>query len=126
MDALHAMQTAAALFAIAALGGLTMAVIRLRGADRPPSSFAMLHGLLAGAGLTLLVYAWWTVGLPPFAQYSVIVLALAAAGGAFMNLRFHSQMLPLPIPLMIGHALLAVTGFALLLIALMKPAAGGP
>jgi hypothetical protein len=119
MDPLHAMKTAAVLFAIAALGGLTMAAIRLRGADRPPSSFAMLHGLLAGAGLTLLIYAWCTVGLPPLAQYSVVVLALAAAGGAYVNLRFHSQMLPLPIPLMVGHALAAVVGFALLVMALM-------
>jgi hypothetical protein len=123
MDPVHAMNTAAVLFAIAALGGLTMAAIRLRGADRPPSSFAMLHGLLAGAGLTLLVYAWCTVGIPVLAQYSVIVLALAAAGGAYMNLRYHSQMLPLPIPLMIGHALVAVSGFALLLVALLQPAA---
>jgi hypothetical protein len=97
--------------------------MRLRGADRPPSSFAMLHGLLAGAGLTLLVYAWCTVGIPVLAQYSVIVLALAAAGGAYMNLRYHSQMLPLPVPIMVGHALVAVSGFALLLAALMQPAA---
>jgi hypothetical protein len=123
MDPVHAMNTAAVLFAIAALGGLTMAAIRLRGADRPPSSFAMLHGLLAGAGLTLLVYAWCTVGIPVLAQYSVIVLALAAAGGAYMNLRYHSQMLPLPVPIMVGHALVAVSGFALLLAALMQPAA---
>jgi hypothetical protein len=123
MDPVHAMKTAAVLFAIAALGGLTMAAIRLRGADRPPSSFAMLHGLLAGAGLTLLVYAWCTVGIPVLAQYSVIVLALAAAGGAYMNLRYHSQMLPLPVPIMVGHALVAVSGFALLLAALMQPAA---
>jgi hypothetical protein len=123
MDPVHAMNTAAVLFAIAALGGLTMAAMRLRGADRPPSSFAMLHGLLAGAGLTLLVYAWCTVGIPVLAQYSVIVLALAAAGGAYMNLRYHSQMLPLPVPIMVGHALVAVSGFALLLAALMQPAA---
>jgi hypothetical protein len=121
MDPVHAMKTAAALFAIAALGGVTMAAIRLRGADRPPSSFAMAHGLLAGAGLTLLIYAWWTVGIPPMAQYSVLVLLVAAAGGTFVNLRYHSQLLPLPIPLVIGHALVAVVGFALLLLALMSP-----
>lgn len=122
MDPVHAMKTAAALFAIAALGGLTMAAIRLRGADRPPSVFALAHGLLAAAGLTLLLYAWWTVGLPPLAQYAVIALVLAAAGGAFVNVRFHQQQLPLPIPLVIGHALVAVTGFGLLLAALMQPA----
>ena len=119
MDSVHAMKTAAALFAIAALGGLLMAAIRLRGADRPPSSIAMLHGLLAGAGLTLLLYAWFTVGIPALAQGAVVVLALAALGGVYVNLRFHSQMLPLPVPLVLGHAIFAVAGFALLLMVLL-------
>jgi hypothetical protein len=121
MEPLLAMKTAAALLAIAALGGMTMAAIRLKGADRPPSSFAMAHGVAAAAALTLLVYSWFTVGIPPMAQAATGVLMLAALGGTYVNLRYHSQMLPLPIPLMVGHALVAVVGFGLLLLALMQP-----
>jgi hypothetical protein len=120
MEPYLALRTAVVLLAIAALGGVTMALIRLRGADRPPSSFAMAHGLLAAAALTLLLYSWFTVGIPQLAQAATVVLGLAALGGTYVNLRFHSQMLPLPIPLMIGHALLAVAGFTLLLVAVIQ------
>jgi hypothetical protein len=75
MDAVTMMKTAAVLLAIAALGGLLMAIIRFKGADRPPSSVAMLHGLLAGSALTLLLYAAATVGIPKLA-----LLATAAVG----------------------------------------------
>ncbi len=110
------MQTAAALFGTAALGGLLMAGMRFSGTPRPPTWLAMGHGLLAAAGLTLLTYAAVTVGIPPMAQLALALFILAAMGGAAMNLLFHWKLLPLPIPLMIGHALMAVTGFVLLLL----------
>jgi hypothetical protein len=46
---------------------------------------------------------------------------LAALGGATLFLGFHLRQRALPIPLVIGHGLLAVTGFVLLLIALFSP-----
>lgn len=110
------LQTAAALFGAAALGGITMAVLRLRGTPRPPSWLAMGHGLLAAAGLTLMLYAALTVGIPLLAQIALLLFLGAAMGGAAMNLLFHVKALPLPIPLMIGHALVAVSGFVLLLV----------
>ncbi len=110
------MQTAAALFGAAALGGLLMAGMRFSGTPRPPTWLAMGHGVLAAAGLTLLTYAAVTVGIPPMAQLALALFVLAAIGGAAMNLLFHWKLLPLPIPLMIGHALMAVTGFVLLLL----------
>lgn len=110
------MQTAAALFGAAALGGLLMAGMRFSGTPRPPAWLAMGHGLLAAAGLTLLTYAAVTVGIPPMGQLALALFILAAIGGAAMNLLFHWKLLPLPIPLMIGHALMAVTGFVLLLL----------
>src|SRR5690349_21866703 len=97
-----ALKTAALLLAVAAVGGATMALIRWRGADRPPSSFAMAHGVLAAAALTLLLYAWFTVGIPQLAKAATIVLLLAGLGGTYVNLRFHSQMRPLPMPLIAG------------------------
>jgi len=113
------LQTATALFAVAAIGGLIMAGIRFSGTPRPPTWLAMFHGLLAAAGLTLLIYAALTVGVPPMAQLAAVLLVLAAVGGMFMNLVYHWQLRPLPIPLMLGHALLAVAGFVLLLLTVL-------
>ena len=92
MDAMSMMRTAAALLGIAALGGLLMAVIRFRGADRPPSWIAMLHGLLAAAALTLLIYAALTVGIPALAQLATGILVVVAIVGVWLNLQYHSEM----------------------------------
>lgn len=115
MEPFTMMQAAAVLFAVAALGGILMAGMRFSGTPRPPAWLAMGHGLLAAAGLTLLIYAAATVGIPLMAQFALGFFVVAAIGGVAMNLLFHWKMLPLPIPLMIVHALLAVTGFVLLL-----------
>jgi len=62
------------------------------------------------------------VGLPAGAQLAVILLLVAAAGGAAMNLMYHWRQLPLPKSWIVGHALLAVAGFLSLLYALRTPA----
>ena len=111
------MKTACVLLAIAALGGLTMAGIRFAGKPQPPTSLAMLHGFLSAAALTLLLYAYFTVGLPALAAWALLLFLIAAAGGAFLNLNYHWKMLPLPKGMIVGHALIAVVGFALLLAA---------
>jgi len=112
------MQTAAILFGMAAGGGLLMAGMRLSGIPRPPAWLAMGHGLLAAAGLTLLAYAAAAVGIPSMAQLALGLMVTAAIGGAAMNLLFHWKLLPLPIPLMVGHASLAALGFVLLLVSI--------
>jgi len=119
MEPNSSLQAATVLLGVGAAGGLVMAGIRLKSADRPPSWLAMLHGVLAAAALTLLAYAAYTVGIPPLAKYAFVVLVLAALGGAAINLMYHSKMLPLPIPLVIGHALVAAVGFVLLLVCVM-------
>lgn len=116
------LQTSAALFGAAALGGLLMAAIRFRGTPRPPAWLALGHGLLAAAGLTLLLFAAFTIGVPPLAQFATAAFVLAAAGGAALNLLYHQRQLPLPIPLLVGHALLAVAGFAMLLLSVLDSA----
>ncbi len=118
MEMMMMLKTATALFAAAAMGGVIMAIIRFSGQPRPPSWLAMGHGLMAAAGLTLLAYAQCTVGVPAFALYALVLFIIAAVGGASMNLLFHAKQLPLPIPLMIVHALLAVSAFALLLLSI--------
>ncbi|MCL1635883.1 hypothetical protein M2650_14735 [Luteimonas sp. SX5] len=112
------MQAAAILFGLAAVGGVIMALIRWSGAPRPPDWLAMGHGLLAAAGLTLLIHAAVTIGLPVLAQASLGLFVLAALGGAFVNLRYHARQLPLPKAWIVIHASLAVIAFALLLAAL--------
>ena len=113
MDSKLLMQTATALLAVTALGGLLMAFLRFSGADRPPSWLAMLHGLLAASGLTLLLFAGFAYGIPSMVWIGIGLLVLAAIGGAYLNLGFHDKRLPLPKPIVIGHALVAVAGFAL-------------
>jgi hypothetical protein len=117
MDPVLFLKTACVLLAVTALGGLAMAGIRYAGTPQPPAWLAMLHGLLAGAAITLLLFAYFTVGLPALACWALLLFLIAAAGGAFLNLNYHWKMLPLPMALIAGHAGIAVTGFALLLVA---------
>ena len=118
------MMTAAVLFAVAALGGLTMAGIRFSGPN-PPAWLSMLHGFLAAAALTLLIYAALTTVLPSLAQFAVVLFVIAALGGVVLNLNYQWKLLPLPQWLVVAHALIAVTGFVLLLGALWAHPAGG-
>ncbi len=117
MEPLLMMKTASVLLAITALGGLTMAGFRFAGKPQPPAWLAMLHGFLAGSAITLLLYAYFTSGLPALACWALLLFLLAAAGGAFLNLNYHWKMLPLPMALIVGHAGAAVAGFVLLLAA---------
>ncbi|AXK72123.1 hypothetical protein DWG18_07400 [Lysobacter sp. TY2-98] len=111
------LQTAAILFLIAALGGLVMAGIRFAAKRNPPAWLAMLHGLLAASGLTLLVYAVCTGAAPPLATLAVALFLFAAAGGAVMSLvyKWHDRLLPAW--LVMAHATLAVLGFLCVLAA---------
>lgn len=120
MEPVLMMQTATGLLAVSAAGGLTMAAIRFSGKPHPPTWLAMLHGFLSAAALTLLLYAFFTAGLPGMAQLALVLFLVAAAGGAFINLNFHSKMLPLPKPLILAHAGIAVCGFLLLVVVTWK------
>lgn len=117
MESILFLQTASVLLAITAVGGLAMAGMRFAGKPQPPTWLAMLHGLLAGAAITLLLYAYFTVGLPSLAAWALMLLVLASAGGVYLNLNFHWKMLPLPKGIIVGHAGAAVVGFVLLLAA---------
>ncbi len=120
MDAATMMKTATVLLALTAVGGLLMAFIRFSGADRPPSWIAMAHGLLAGSGLTLLLYTGFTAGMPQLAWIGVLLLAAAALGGTYLNLAFHAKLLPIPKNIVVVHALLAVAGFLLIAVSAFR------
>lgn len=114
MDAMSMLQVSTLLFLIAALGGLVMAGIRFAGKRNPPAWLAMVHGLLAAAGLTLLAYAALAVGVPGMAQLALLLLLLAASAGALLSLRYKWHHLLLPAWLVLTHATAAVLGFLLL------------
>lgn len=116
MNALTMARVALVLLAIGALGGIVMAIIRLSRNSNPPTWLAMLHGLLAASGVTLLLYAAFAVGLPTLADIGLAFLLVAALGGLVLNLRYHWQQQLLSSGLMVTHAILAVIGFVLVLL----------
>jgi hypothetical protein len=77
----------------------------------------MLHGFLAAAAVTLLLYAAATVGLPRMALLAMALFVAAAGGGAILNLNYHWRQQPLPKWLVLTHAGAAVPGFVLLVAA---------
>src|SRR6185437_8842679 len=111
------LKTATVLLALGALGGLLMAGMRFAGRPHPPAWLAMLHGVLAAAAITLLLYAAATVGLPSLALIALVLFLIAAAGGAVLNLGYHWKMIALPKWLIVVHAGIAVIGFAFLVVA---------
>lgn len=114
MEPFLMLQTSVYLFGIAALGGVVMALIRFSSGGNPPSWLAMLHGLLAAAGLTLLAYASLTMDVPGNAFLALLLFLGAALGGIVLNLVYHLKDIPLPKWLVIAHAVVAVLAFVLL------------
>lgn len=108
--------TAIVLFAIAALGGATMAVLHFRGRTPPPALLAALHGILAASGLVVLLLAVLKAGLGGMPAIALGLFLVAALGG-FGLLSFHIRGRALPGALVVGHGLLAVAGFLVLLAA---------
>jgi hypothetical protein len=79
---------------------------------------ALGHGAVAATGVGLLLYAAIATGIPALAQIALAIFVLAALGGAVLLLGFHLRSKPLPIPLVIGHGLIAAAAYVLLLLSL--------
>lgn len=125
MDPMGMLQAAAGLFTLAALGGLAMAAIRFGGKRNPPAWLAMLHGLLAAAGITLLGYAALMDEVPASARIAVLLFLAAAGGGAVLSLVYKWHQRLLPAWLVLVHALFAVVAYVLLLLAVFGDATQG-
>lgn len=80
--------------------------------QKTPKVVALLHGAFAVTGLVLLVVYYTRNDVRPLT--SIIVFAVAALGGLVL---FYTDITGKPIPkwLAVGHGLIALTGFALLL-----------
>jgi hypothetical protein len=103
------------LFALSAVFGATMAIMRLRGRLLPPMGLALVHGPLAAAGLVFLLVAVLSGGAADLIRIALIVFIAAALGGFFL-FSFHLRGKALPVPLVLVHGLVAVGGFVILLI----------
>jgi len=119
MDPVPMLKAALVLLTLAALGGVAMGVIRLGGNANPPNWLAMLHGLLAAMALGLLLYAYVIGGVPAVAAWALLLFLVAGLGGAYLNLRYHARAVLLPKGIMLVHAVIAVVGYVLLLMAVL-------
>jgi hypothetical protein len=117
------MQTAAVLFVLAALGGLTMVGLRLSKKRNPPTFLAIGHGLIAAAGLITLVYTVFTTTapVPQMVNWAIGVFVIAALGGLGMFTLYHLRGRLLPVWMMLGHGAVAAAGLALLLFGVYRP-----
>lgn len=108
-------EVAAILFGVAALGGATMATVRLNH-KQPPMALALAHGALAATALVTLFVSWLrdaapgSVALPA----SLVVFVLTALGGSFL-FSYHLRGKLIPVRYMLAHGTLALSGYGCLL-----------
>lgn len=112
------MTPALILFAIAALGGITLATLQIS-KGRAPVTLAVLHGLLAAAGLVLLIIEIVQTQLGGLPLIAAILFAAAALGGLFL-FATHLRSRPLPKPIIFIHGGVAVTAFVILLVSVLR------
>ncbi len=107
------MLTAAVIvFAIGALGGVVLAVHVLRN-KLAPWALSVLHAVLGATGLVLLILLLMNGGAG-LLGWALALFLVAALGGFWLASRHAKKELP-PKGVVVAHALLAVSGFVLLL-----------
>jgi hypothetical protein len=104
------------LFAIAAVGGATLATLHFRGRNPLPMPLAVLHGTLAATALVLLLFAALTQpGFGGLGMAALVIFVIAALGGFYL-FSFHLRGQALPSPVVLIHGGAAVLAFVLLLL----------
>ena len=104
--------TVIAIFGMAAIFGMYLLSLILRN-KTTPKGVTFAHGALAAVALVLLIV--YAIRHSPGPWTIVIIFALAASGGFILNYRDITGK-SIPKWLGIGHGLLAITGFILLLV----------
>lgn len=107
------LKAALALFAVAALGGATLAYMRIVKKD-VSMTLAVIHGIFAASGLVLLILGLGQIDSTAI-KTALGVFVLAAIGG-FTLFSFHLRSRPLPVPLVVAHGAVAVIAFVVLLL----------
>lgn len=115
------LSAAIACFAIAAIGGLVLAFLHLS-RKTVPVGIAMLHGLLAVAGVILLLIGM-SQGQASRMLITALILFLVAAVGGLVLFGMHLRSRPLSVPFLAIHALVAVAAFLTLLVGVFGHAA---
>lgn len=105
------------LFGLAALGGVTLAGIRLKGKDLP-MPLALLHGAVAATALVLLLVAVMRGETTGVGTAALVVFVVAALGGFYL-FSFHLRKQPIPVAAMLVHGLAAVAAYVLLLLSVL-------
>jgi hypothetical protein len=108
---------AAILFGLAAVGGATLAALRLRGGN-PPLGLAFVHGTAAAAALVTLAVGVIGGHLGGAAMVSLILFVVAALGGFFL-IATHLRGRLIPLSVVFVHGTVAVAGFVALLVHLL-------
>ncbi len=108
--------TSIVLFAIAALIGITLAV-SYQGGKPVAVSRALVHGLFAAAGLVVLIVFLATGAQAGATAVTSLIVFIVAALGGFVLFGLHVTQRKVPMPVIVVHALVAVAGFVILLIA---------
>jgi hypothetical protein len=109
--------TAIVLFAIAALGGLAMVGIRASRAQNPPTALAVLHGLLAAVAVVLVIVAAANGALPAPGGVALAIFVIVALVGASLFFGHQLKQSLLPLGVAGAHAVGAVIGLILLIVA---------
>jgi hypothetical protein len=109
--------TAFVLLGLAALGGSVLARQATTGTT-PSMPLAVGHGLLAGAGLVVLLIAFVRGEAGGLVTAALVLFVLAALGGFYL-VATHVRGQPLPKAVIAGHATAASVGLVLLLAALV-------
>ena len=104
---------AVVMFGLSAVGGLVFATKHLKG--QPPSiGVGLIHGLLGATGLLSLIWYVMHNAVVPRLNWSLGLFVVVALGGFGL---FGAKLMkkPIPRPLLVIHALGAVTAYLLLL-----------
>lgn len=104
-------------FAVAAVGGLVLALHVLRG-KFAPWPLSLLHAALGATGLALLLFAVLQGLAGSLAKWALGLFVVAALGGFYLASLHRRRALP-PKGVVLLHALLAVSGFGLLAAAVL-------
>lgn len=103
-------------FCITALGGLALALLQGRG-RAVPVPVALIHGASAAGGFLVLSLALMRDESGMLAPVAIAMFILAACLGLTLFV-FHWQRHSLPVPVIVLHAMAALSGIALLVAAI--------
>ncbi len=101
-------------FAIGAVGGLTLAAVYVLRGKLAPWPLSLGHAALGAIGLLLIIYAALTSGISRAALTALLILVITALGGFYLaSIHLRGEVARRPIVFI--HAGAAVIGFLTLL-----------